>query len=424
MEAFQSDRVTIRAVRDGVRVGAPRTANLSVQAVVVSGATVYIDVDDLSAVPTAVIHDETKASSWVAFVFGTDVESAVARQFRNDPGGSEVAAAKAGPLAKPLTRMAIGLWLYRWWPLPDRTDVPVLSETDEVALEAELGVLAWFADELFDGQDVAASLLEDKLDFVDACAESALRTGVNRRRVLALVQATIDSVSGDEAAMTRLVNLEGLLAEADVPTAEADTAPVAARALASIADAFRGRPQLVAMGQTLSGTGSLEWGRIPPRTISSAEGTVEWSFSQREGYSTGDFSVSVPIHPDSRAVTDTYVAMVYFNADPAPEVVIELGALPAEDGSGQRLFGSAEIPKRALPAVPVSVNVQISSDQYLAASRIGTPVAASAGDRDRVASLLSHLVRDEATFARNVALPAYEVDSQAPWSVLRLATES
>ncbi len=443
MESYETGPIAVRSTPEGVRIGDDRPLGLTIQPVVAAGATFFVDVGNIGAVPHALITDFEKASWWLDYVFGSDVAREVARQTESSmPTSVIVRAAPAAP-ARPLLRFAKGLWLYRYWPLPDRparTNIPPLSEVDERAIEAELGTLAWDLEDVLGGTDVAAGLLGGLVDYIDDLALAATGTQL-APRVRAIVRAVMESVVVDDATYVRLENLEAGLTPADESEVAA-TGSVLVRFFRTVRSLASGPgPQLAMMGGTgLRGSTSIAWGRVAPRTVTSAEDNVSWSFSEGLGTQGGEFTVSVPVHRDSRALTDAYFAAIYVDDAAFPEAVVELFAEP--DGAGIRLAGTTRVPNGTMPTPPSDdpadviatsgrVRVRVSSERFLSAFPAGAPVAATEPERDTVSNLIRQLIpistpagsaiEADLGYELQALMPAYEVDATAPWFRLGIA---
>lgn len=421
MKPFGDQSVRVHRDAEGViRVGG-RPSGLSAQAVALSGALLVVDVEKLGEVPHVRVADYDRASWWLPFVLGQGIADAVGELDRSGGQGQHTVDAEAGDLAGPLLRLAVGLWLYRWWPLPDsETSVPVLSANDERALECELGAIAWFVDEVFGGTAVARGLLEPNVEFVDEQARAAI-DGRPTERVLALTRAVLDSVQLDQGLATRMENLETRL-ESRLEEETAGVTEAQTSATRRIVEWFRNvvSPPAgdvafgwVTMGAAHSGaTGvvegkaTVEWGRVPPRTLSSAEDNVSWSLRGRI------LTVRVAVHPDSRELDDVYFAAVFGRNDLIPEVVVELTDLEESEDQERFLVGSIETP------VGVEMGdsrVIVTTENYCSPVRVGNAIACTTQDRVEIARIVGALVEgdSELTYQRDRA--AFHVEPAAPW---------
>ena len=421
MKPFGDQSVRVHRDAEGViRVG-ERPAGLSAQAVALSGALLVVNVEKLDEIPHVRVADYDRASWWLPFVLGQGIADAVGELDRLGAQGEQTADADAGDLAGPLLRLAVGMWLYRWWPLPDSaTSVPILSDSDERALECELGAIAWFVDEVFGGTAVAGGLLEPNVEFVDEQARAAI-DGQPTERVLALTRAVLDSVQLDQGVATRMENLETLL-ESRLEAKASGVAEAKASATRRIVEWVRNAVSppageaafgWVTMGAAPSGAtevaegkATIEWGRVPPRTLSSAEDNVSWSLQGRI------LTVRVAVHPDSRELDDVYFAAVFGPSDLIPAVVVELTDLEESEDQERFLVGSIETP------VGVEMGdsrVIVTTENYCSPARVGNAVAGTSEGRAEVARIVGALVEGDSELMYQHDWAAFHVEPTAPW---------
>jgi hypothetical protein len=218
----------------------------------VSGAVLSWTVDDAAHAAQITFTDPDRAD-WLWRVLGEPGHIALAAALH---GGTPEAAVeladvdlKPGTL-EPLRRLALGHWLRRWWPTSQRNGIAAL---DAALLDAEIAMLTagaeeFFTDDTFDS-DVAALLRPHT-----AALSAHLQGG--DPRVVELVRTCAD------------------LAD-DVGVAFDETDSVAVRrddyALAAGADG-NGR----AASSIATGTGSVNWGAVPPGIFDAAEDTIHW----------------------------------------------------------------------------------------------------------------------------------------------------
>ena len=117
----------------------------------VAGGLIVVSPEDPAGAIGAWLTDPDAAAWWLSGVFGEPVASA-ALAGGTGPVRVEV---EWGESAAPLRRMAMGLWLHRWWPSHSE-GIPRL---DERLLRAEIGTAALNAEPCLPDQELASSLL-------------------------------------------------------------------------------------------------------------------------------------------------------------------------------------------------------------------------------------------------------------------------
>lgn len=428
MAAFNAATTVSTAANGTVEIGEGYRTGLTIQPLVLAGATVYVDVAQLDSVPSAVISDPAKAAWWIEFVYGEDVAQAVAVQAGEDvsPETAEVVADATSSdvdLAESLLRFAKGTWLYRNWPLPDRSGVPVLTFSDERGLECELGTLAAYLEDAFGGLQVAEALLRDNIEYIQALALAAGRGEVAPARMRAVLRAAMESVVLDDAAYTYLENLEATLAEPTGTAASVAPSRVQESAWSRVRgmiDDLIGRPLVVAMGdEPLEGKATVAWGLVPPRTLSTSEDNVDWSIRVRPDGSWADVTVAVKVHPEARESSEEYFAAVGFG-EALPAAIVALDEPSRVSGAGvpSTLLGFDQVPVSELPTSPDPVNVKVFVPRYSASTASGTFVGSTFSEREAIARQVRLLVDEPArssSLAYQADLAAYDVDPQAPW---------
>ncbi|TQJ30700.1 hypothetical protein [Microbacterium sp. SLBN-146] len=108
-----------------------------------SGGALVFDVTDADSLPRVEVFDIDAASWWLFSVYGYAaaeriVEFAHAADDGHEEPAAEELAGERGPRLDSLLRLALALWMRRWWPTPSAA-VPELTEW---LLDAEAGVLA------------------------------------------------------------------------------------------------------------------------------------------------------------------------------------------------------------------------------------------------------------------------------------------
>ncbi|KAA0096121.1 hypothetical protein CIW49_21640 [Mycolicibacterium sp. P1-18] len=231
--------------------GGPVVADVPAVAVLeVSGAVLEWTVDDpAGAAATRMTVTDVAAADWLWRVVGPAGHAALV----SGAGVAEVDV-RAEAL-EPLRRLAVGLWLRRWWPESSRDGIVRL---DPSLLDAELALLVGEMQEFF-----TEDTLDSDVEGLLAPHRGALRTleEGGDPRVLDVVRACVD-LADDVGAWSAEV--------AGVPSVS-----VAGRrddyALAAGVDPDR------TTGAIATGVASVDWAAVPPRTFDAAEDTVEWS---------------------------------------------------------------------------------------------------------------------------------------------------
>lgn len=121
----------------------------------VAGGAVVLDARFPDEEMGAWLTDLSAAAWWLSGVFGEDVAMAV---LDDENPTDEPVEAEWGTLARPLRRLAMASWLYRWWPSADPTSG--VSRLDEPLLLAEIGTAAWQAEPCVSDDAVFTALLD------------------------------------------------------------------------------------------------------------------------------------------------------------------------------------------------------------------------------------------------------------------------
>ena len=220
----------------------------------VSGAVLSWAIDDEPGAAAITFTDSARAD-WLWRVLGESGHSAVAAALdgRLPDDAQTIDVNGVGVLpgsVDQLRRLALGHWMRRWWPASHRDGIAAL---DPALLDAEIALLTaaaqdFFADDTFDS-DVAGLLTPHS-----AALNALVRAGDPR--------------------VVELVRAAGELTD-DVGIVLVEPTPATARrddyALAAGAD-LRQR----AAGAIARGTGSLNWGGVPPGVLDAAENTIDW----------------------------------------------------------------------------------------------------------------------------------------------------
>lgn len=317
--AFDSAAVPVRRDASGtIHIGARRPTGPLTEALGVHGADVVVDLTQPLAVPYAVLDDARRALWWLRFVYGEAVTDEVRRLADPDePDRQATPVAEPGFLAASVLRLAVGIWLWRWWPSRDGLadgDGKVLTEQGEAWLMTELGTLAWYAEDVLGGKAVARSLLADH---VNTAIDRVARDDAVARP-LAVIRAVIESVPVEDEVYDVLARIENSIMtasrevaadlDAELDRLQGSTLPVAEPALA-----YRGP-------RRTQGRSTVEWGRVRSRLLGAAEGNVSWFVDPRRSEESDGVEMRVPKGDRWEPGHGVYAA-VYRNDADVPEAL-------------------------------------------------------------------------------------------------------
>ncbi len=356
MTADTTRTVVVARQGDVIRIGSPGDGapDLLASVLELPGGDLTFTVSDPAGAPEASVFDAASALPWVARVFGEEAASAVAARAdaaRVDDAehdeGSAVAIAP-GPDAARLSRLALGQWLWRYWP---RT--AEVQGLNAALLRIELAALAWEADASFGALQPAGVLLADHLGEL-VSAVRALRDELDSdpgvldmplaRSIVSAVDALVvgeaSLVAGAEETLVDELDafLDAVVAiDGDVvaTTATPDGALLAEvnswSAVATETPTGRREDFALAAGdddETISGTSSVDWSQVPPRVLDWSDDTISWL---AEPVRAGEWHVTVRVL-----------------AAPASEEADLFARLYVPDGSPDSL-----LPALVLPLTPV-----------------------------------------------------------------------
>ncbi|MEV7548583.1 hypothetical protein AB0N89_03045 [Amycolatopsis sp. NPDC089917] len=240
--------------------------------------------------------DAGAAEPWLTRLVGAETSLAVLGQ-----GQAEL---PAGP---ELGRLALLLWLRRWWPASPSLGVPSL---DPALLDLETAVAT------ADVEDLAEGLL----DGFEASPAELFDTAIADGALLAAAPPVADEVRRLCARLASWFDDQD-----DVVRAEA-AAEVSAR-LENVASSQRAYalaagtdPPVPGEGVLASGRASVDWARVPPGILDAAEDTVTWRIVAAAAGSRLEVEVG-------GAFADaTLTAVAAHDGEPFAEVPLALGA--------------------------------------------------------------------------------------------------
>jgi hypothetical protein len=313
----------------------------------VSGAVLSWPVDEYSAA-AAITFTDLERADWLWRVLGESGHSAVAAAVgRRPPDAAETLELNGVSLLTgsldQLRRLALGHWMRRWWPASHRDGIVAL---DAALLDAEIAILTVAAEDFFADDTVDSDVPE----------------------LIAPHSAALSHhVRGGDPRIVELVRTAAELAD-EVAIALAEPATVTSRrddyALAAGPDGGRRTAGAIA-----SGTGSLDWGGVPPAIFDAAEDTIDWlieATGPRANASVG-VSLSGPGSPSGIAVR------------------LRSESLRGEGVLDRR--GQADFPLFDAQRQPVSETAAYNHDWDSTVVTVGAVVDESPQTRDRVRDL-------------------------------------
>lgn len=319
MTADTARTVVVARHGDVIRVGPSDDGvpDLLTSVLELPGGDLAFAVSDPARAPEATVIDVASALPWIARVFGEQIASAVAARADGDEHDEEsVVALAPGPDAERLCRLALGQWLWRYW--PQTSEVPGLNTA---LLRIELAALSWEADESFGALQPAGALLAGHLEEL-ASAVRILRdelrsdAGVLETPLARSIVFAVDALVVGEASLA--AGADGALLEewdtflAEVATVRDDVDGEVAATSASTSTALVeelnawlavtveqpiGRREEFALaagddGESIRGRSSVDWSQVPPRVLDWSEDTISWV---AEPVRTGEWHVSIRV---------------------------------------------------------------------------------------------------------------------------------
>jgi hypothetical protein len=121
----------------------------------VAGGVVVMDAAHPDCELGAWVFDPDQAAWWLAGVFGESIALVV---LEAQPGSEVMVDIAWGDLARPLRRLGMASWLFRWWPSASPTFG--ITDLDEALLRAEIGAAAWQAEPCLPDDDSVIGLLD------------------------------------------------------------------------------------------------------------------------------------------------------------------------------------------------------------------------------------------------------------------------
>jgi hypothetical protein len=299
------------------------------------GGTATFDIQHPVEAPASSIDDHVAAETWIGELYGPAALNHVSGIGLDEEPDEQSARMAYEPTetAGNLRRLALGQWLWRYWPVSK--DVRPLDPT---LLRFELAALAWNADECFLSLQPAANYLAGQLEKLCDAAAALVKEPVSEqdsdlgRAILGALDAAVVGPSGtvatqDDALLDRLDDLlSRLVARVDgrEPTADLESGVESleqwlhtrSEAIAELVGALPERSErsaLVAGGQGDTegipgdgGVDTVDWIQVPARVLDWNEGNVSWSAEPIGNPGTWQVSImvdAVPLGEDAEQPT-------------------------------------------------------------------------------------------------------------------------
>jgi hypothetical protein len=266
---------TIRILTAGP-VGAPDFTHAVLD---VAGAVLTWPVLGDTGLPTAEIHDVSRAQQWLWAVYGERAAAAVHACATGELTEVRVPAGLT-PLAGSAARLGFGHWAARWWPASHLDGISALQPD---VLGLELAALTHECQQVFDDEgdqpdDCVAELIGDHQVALDQLIQwwhatpPSSDTARQLKSVLRSVDDAADGAGLDGEALRRL--------RSALERPRPDGIPVDPTALFVRHDDYAlaaGEP-LVTGGRLIArGAGTNDWRRYPPGFVDASESAVSWT---------------------------------------------------------------------------------------------------------------------------------------------------
>ncbi|MFC3450508.1 hypothetical protein [Amycolatopsis speibonae] len=308
------------------------------------------------------LSDAGAAEPWLTRLVGAETSLAALSQ-----GQADV------PARPELGRLALLLWLRRWWPASPSLGVPSL---DPALLDLETAVATADVEELAEGL----------LDSFEASPAELFDAAIADDALLAAAPPVADEVRGLCARLAAwfddqddVVRAE---AAAEVPARLENVAPSQrAYALAAGTD-----PAVSSEGVLANGRSSVDWARVPPGVLDAAEDTVTWRIVTAAAVTRLEVEVA-------GAFADAAItAVAVHDGEPFAEVPLALGA--------GRFTGTADLDEAATRLAAGVHNGRIA----LVVGVVGEGVAGTTPeDRAEVVALVRARPAEARTLAERAA---------------------
>ncbi|MER6038339.1 hypothetical protein ABT133_31265 [Streptomyces sp. NPDC001835] len=370
---------------------APRSAPLHVV-----GGLLICDPFAPDLPPHAVLDAAEAEGSWLPLSYGEEVARAVRGARREatltpvapgDPADMIVARSTApwhpGPYQVPVARLATLLWLARWSP----------TRLAPELLDIEAGVLLCELADVVDGaENTARELLGRRADYLARLAPRVLDGVLPGEQWVAatLRDALMHTVElpHDAALMARLRHLADraeAMSDLDDGPHSMDEALRRLVAQDLVYERHTGAHQDTATWRTAN----VDWGQVPPHTVSPREAAVRWTVHDAGPDTEIEVAVDAEESHPSSWTDDRLTFRVYLSGQPLPLAVAVLEPHAGHWRGRARLREAAD---------PDRLHVDVYHPAWAGPPRTGADAEQAGAERNAVRDLVAlrdHLARDD-----------------------------
>jgi hypothetical protein len=319
----------------------------------VSGAVLSWAIDAPREAAAQIAFTDVSRADWLWRVIGEAGHVAVAAAAAGEPRGIEVTGVEIVPgSVDPLRRLAVGLWLRRWWPASRRDGIPAL---DRALLDVEVALLTagaqdFFTDDTLDS-DVTqllaphATALISHLQADDARVRELVRAGAELAD-----EAGMDDVGWSE--LSAVLQDSAVVSESTLGRRDD---------YALAAGAGAGPRGAAPIGR---GVASINWSAVPPGIFDAAEDTVDWS-----------------VDPAGQAVV-AVVRAALIGADPATGITVRVRSGAVSGDGALDADGSATLPLLDAQRQPLPEASAWDHDWPATSVIVGAPISEASEPRE------------------------------------------
>ncbi len=311
--------------------------------------------------------DPGAAEPWLTRLTGTETSLTVLGEGQADL-----------PVRPELSRLALLLWLRRWWPAGPSLGVPPL---DPALLDLETAVATAAV------EDVAEGLL----DGFEASPAELFDTAIVDDALFAAAPPVADEVRGLCSRLAAWFDAQDDVVRAETAAecvARLETATPGQRAYALAAGID---PATSGEGVLAEGRASVDWARVPPGVLDAAEGTVTWRIV------TAMAATRLEVEVAGAFADATLSALATHDGEPFAEVPLSLGA--------GRFAGTADLDETASRLVAKVHSGRIAVVVGVVAEGV---TGTTAEDRAEVVALVRARPPEDRTLAERAAAAAAE----------------
>lgn len=245
----------------------------------VAGAVLTWPVLGDAGLPTAEIHDVTRAQQWLWAVYGERAAAAVHACATGELTEVRVPV-DLTPLAGSVARLGLGHWAARWWPASHLDGIPALQPD---VLGLELAALTHECQQLFDDEgdqpdDCVAELIGDHQVALDPLIQwwhATPPSSDTAHRLESVLRSVDDAADGAGLDGEDLRRLRSAL---DRPRPDGTSVDPASLFVRHDEYALAAGEPLVTGGRLIArGAGTNDWRRYPPGFVDASESAVSWT---------------------------------------------------------------------------------------------------------------------------------------------------